>query len=76
MDLKIEGRTALVTGASMGIGRAIARALAAEGVEVCVAARRGELLDELAAEIEAAGHTRAHVTPIDLFVTGAPAKLA
>lgn len=76
MDLKLEGRTALVTGASMGIGRAIARALAAEGVEVCVAARRGELLDELAAEIEAAGHTRAHVTPIDLFVTGAPAKLA
>lgn len=60
----------------MGIGRAIARALAAEGVEVCVAARRGELLDELAAEIEAAGHTRAHVTPIDLSVAGAPAKLA
>jgi len=51
MDLKLTGRTALVTGASMGIGRAIARMLAAEGVKVAAVARRKPLLEELAAEI-------------------------
>jgi len=51
MDLQLEGRTALVTGASMGIGRAIARLLAREGVRCALVARREALLRELAAEI-------------------------
>jgi len=51
MDLQLEGRTALVTGASMGIGRAIARLLAREGVRIAIVARREPLLRELAAEI-------------------------
>jgi 3-oxoacyl-[acyl-carrier protein] reductase len=55
MDLQLKGRTALVTGASMGIGRAIARGLAAEGVRLAVVARRQALLEELASEIKAAG---------------------
>jgi 3-oxoacyl-[acyl-carrier protein] reductase len=50
MDLGIAGKCALVTGASMGIGRAIAIALAAEGVKLAVAARRRHLLDELQKE--------------------------
>jgi 3-oxoacyl-[acyl-carrier protein] reductase len=52
MDLQLAGKTALVTGASMGIGRAIAKGLAAEGVQIAAVARRGRLLDELAGEIE------------------------
>ncbi len=51
MDLELKGKTALVTGASMGIGRAIARLLAREGVKLAVVARRQPLLEELSAEI-------------------------
>jgi 3-oxoacyl-[acyl-carrier protein] reductase len=47
MDLGIAGKRALVTGASMGIGRAIAVALAREGVKLAVVARRRELLEKL-----------------------------
>ena len=53
MDLGISGKTALVTGASAGIGRAIAKALAAEGVRLAVVARRRELLETLEKEIGA-----------------------
>src|SRR4029077_16763283 len=51
MDLQLKGRTALVTGASMGIGRAIARMRGREGVKSAGVARRKPLLEELAAEI-------------------------
>ena len=51
MDLKLAGRTALVTGASMGIGRAIAASLAKEGVRLAVMARRRQLLEELQQEL-------------------------
>src|SRR6185503_2097610 len=50
MELGLRGKTALVTGASMGIGRAIAVALAKEGVRLAVVARRRELLEKLAQE--------------------------
>jgi 3-oxoacyl-[acyl-carrier protein] reductase len=51
MDLQLRGRTALVTGASMGIGRAIAATLAKEGVRLAVMARRRQLLHQLEEEI-------------------------
>jgi 3-oxoacyl-[acyl-carrier protein] reductase len=53
MDLGIRGRKAIVCGASKGLGRACAEALAAEGVEVFIAARGKDLLEQVAAEIKA-----------------------
>lgn len=54
MDLGIEGRVALVMGASKGIGRGIAGALAREGARVAISSRSRERLEEAAAEIGAA----------------------
>ena len=53
--MSLAGRVALVTGASQGIGRACALKLASAGIEVAVAARNREKLDELASEIKANG---------------------
>jgi 3-oxoacyl-[acyl-carrier protein] reductase len=50
MDLDLKSRTALVSGASIGIGRAIAKGLAREGVRVVAVARRKDLLEKLAEE--------------------------
>jgi len=52
---RFEGKTVLVTGASSGIGRGCARALAAEGARVALAGRRRDRLDEVKQAIEAAG---------------------
>jgi 3-oxoacyl-[acyl-carrier protein] reductase len=76
MDLQLRGKTALVTGASMGIGRAIAKGLAAEGVKVCVAARRRPLLEELSREIVAAGGAAPAIVEIDVMPDGAAQRLA
>lgn len=76
MDLQLKGKTALVTGASQGIGRAIAKGLAAEGVKLCIAARRRELLEQLAKEIAAAGGPQPQIATIDIMAEGAPQKLA
>ena len=76
MDLQLNGKTALVTGASMGIGRAIAKGLAAEGVRVCIAARRRNLLEELAREITSAGGTMPAIVEIDVLPEGAAQRLA
>jgi 3-oxoacyl-[acyl-carrier protein] reductase len=75
MDLQLRGRTALVTGASVGIGRGIAKALAAEGVRVAVSARRVEKLQELSAEIVSAGGPEPVIIESDLYAEDAAAKL-
>jgi 3-oxoacyl-[acyl-carrier protein] reductase len=55
MDLGLEGKVALVTGASQGIGRAVARALVDEGAQVAVSSRSRERIDAAAGEVGAAG---------------------
>jgi 3-oxoacyl-[acyl-carrier protein] reductase len=53
MDLQLKSRTAVVSGASIGIGRAVAKGLAREGVRVVAVARRQDLLEQLAQEVRA-----------------------
>ena len=72
MDLQISGKTALVTGASAGIGRAIAKALAAEGVRLAVVARRRDLLESLQKEIGA----RLVIIACDFMQEDAPQSIA
>jgi 3-oxoacyl-[acyl-carrier protein] reductase len=62
---RLDGKTALVTGASQGIGRAVALLLARQGARVLVAARNEAKLEELVGEIAAAGG-EAHPLPLDL----------
>jgi 3-oxoacyl-[acyl-carrier protein] reductase len=72
MDLQISGKTALVTGASVGIGRAIAKALAAEGVRLAVVARRRDLLETLEKELGA----RLVIIECDFMREDAPKAIA
>src|SRR5437899_10026528 len=51
MDLELAGKTAIVTGGSRGIGKAIARELAREGVDVAIVARTAEALNATAGEL-------------------------
>ncbi len=76
MDLQLNGKTALVPGASMGIGRAIAKALAAEGVHVVAAARRIDLLEAMADEVEAGQHKRPILIRQDVMEEDAAATLS
>ncbi len=68
MDLELTGRVALVTGASRGIGAAIAAELAAEGCRVAICARGEDVLRETAARIGASG---AEVLPLVADLTAA-----
>src|SRR5262249_12671980 len=76
MKLDLEGKAALVTGASIGIGRGIAAALANEGVRLALVARRENLLAEVSAEIQAAGHPKPVSIVEDLMAEGAAERIA
>src|SRR6202171_1279838 len=66
MDLRLQGKTALVTGGSEGIGKGIALALAKEGVDVAICARRKDVLEATAAEIARATNRKIIAIPADL----------
>jgi NAD(P)-dependent dehydrogenase (short-subunit alcohol dehydrogenase family) len=67
MDLELAGKTAIVTGGSQGIGRAVARQLALEGVDVAIAARNLETLEATAREL--ADETGRQIVPIQADTT-------
>jgi short-subunit dehydrogenase len=71
--MNLSGRKALLTGATGGLGRAIALALAQRGAQVILSARNREALDQLAAELPGSGHT---VLPADLSDPDAAERLA
>jgi short-subunit dehydrogenase len=72
----LAGKRILVTGASSGIGRALAHRIAARGGRLAVSARRESLLNELAEEIERGGAPPVAVLPADLSRRGEAASLA
>ena len=82
MDLGLKGKGVIVTGASKGIGRAIAHAFAAEGANIAICARGAEALDKTRAEIAALG-VKVHAASCDVgnaealnaFLEGAHAAL-
>jgi NAD(P)-dependent dehydrogenase (short-subunit alcohol dehydrogenase family) len=73
-ERKLEGRVALITGASRGIGRAIARGYAREGAAVSVTARSAADLESLVEEIRQSGG-KAVAIPADLADVAAPARV-
>jgi short-subunit dehydrogenase len=70
--MELSGRSALLTGATGGLGRAIAQALAGRGAELALSGRSGEALEALAAELPGGGH---RVLPADLAEPGAAERL-
>jgi len=76
MELDFTGRTALVTGASQGIGRTTARMLAGAGVTVVAVARRVALIEQLAAEIAAGGAGKIIPLAADFYDPDAPERVA
>src|ERR1700712_1284555 len=70
MDYRIDGRVAIVSGGSRGIGRAIATALLGEGAKVVIASRTAAHLESAAAEFETTAPGRVHSIAADMTDVG------
>ena len=66
MEIRMDGRSALITGASKGLGRAMALKFAESGANVAIAARRPDVLEEARAAIDAAGPGKAVAVSCDV----------
>ena len=75
MELNLDGKTCLITGASAGIGAAIARVMAQEGVKLAILARRRELLESLACEIQKTSKQSPIVVQADLMDPESPEQV-
>src|SRR5262245_47263768 len=75
MDLQLSGKVALVTGASVGLGRAIAQLLAEEHCRLAIVARREERLERAADEIAVSGHERPLVIAADITARDAAERI-
>ena len=71
-----ENRHALITGASAGIGHALAHVFARQGFDLVLTARRADRLNALKMELESKYHIRAHALPADLSNPNAPGDIA
>lgn len=76
MQLKLDGKTALITGASQGIGEGIAKAFADEGVNLHLTARNVDNLERIKGEIEETSAVKVTLHPLDITQSGACAKLS
>ena len=76
MDLNLNGKTALITGASMGIGEHLAETFAAEGVHLHLTARSMDKLETLKARIAKVSDVRVTLHPLDLTADGAVEHLS
>jgi len=75
MDLQLSGKTALVTGASSGLGRGIAKRMALEGATVIAVARRRSKLESLREEVLAAGGAEPGIIVQDIMADDAIARI-
>jgi 3-oxoacyl-[acyl-carrier protein] reductase len=74
MDIRLDGRCALITGGSAGLGKAMALKFADAGADVAIVARRPEVLEETKAEISRAASVKVHAYPCDLTDAAATEK--
>ena len=76
MDLFLNNKTALITGASKGIGKAIAESLAQEGCNLALTARSGDMLEDVRATLQKKHNISVEIFPIDLSLKNSAEQIS